>query len=411
VASWEKIKAAKLIYLVVTSRFLEQPVSAVVKGPSSGGKSYLTQRVLGFFPSEAYYALSAMSEKALIYSQEPLEHRFLVVFEAAGLQAGFMTYIVRSLLSEGRVRYQTVEKKNGSLRSRLIEREGPTGLLVTTTAVLLHPENETRMLSILVNDTPEQTQDILRALAQERPETTKAAALTAWQALQVWLEKAEHRVTIPYAKALAEMVYPGATRLRRDFGAVLNLIRAHALLHQARRERDAEGRIVAMLEDYAIVHGMVGDLVADGVGAAVPPTIRQTVEAVRTISEEGHQEVSVTQVADLLNIDKSAAWRRVRAAIQRGYLENREEHKGRPARLVIGDPLPDDVEILPSPEALEGCGVANGCNGSCNPYNVENIEDYPSGCTVAGKTEGYTHPRWDEASEETEDTEVAVWTR
>ena len=31
---------------------------------------------------------------------------------------------------------------------------------------------------------------------------------------------------------------PVAVRLRRDFGAVLGLIRAHALLHQATRGRD-----------------------------------------------------------------------------------------------------------------------------------------------------------------------------
>src|SRR3712207_166012 len=60
-------KLAKLLYLAVTSRFLERPVSVAMKAPSSGGKSYLTERVLGFFPDEAYYALTAMSEHALAY--------------------------------------------------------------------------------------------------------------------------------------------------------------------------------------------------------------------------------------------------------------------------------------------------------------------------------------------------------
>lgn len=38
------------------------------------------------------------------------------------------------------------------------------------------------------------------------------------------------------------MVPAAAVRLRRDFKAILNLIRAHALLHQASRERDDKGR-------------------------------------------------------------------------------------------------------------------------------------------------------------------------
>ena len=41
-----------------------------------------------------------------------------------------------------------------------------------------------------------------------------------------------------------------AVRLRRDFSVVLSLIKAHAILHQATRERDADGRIVATLADY-----------------------------------------------------------------------------------------------------------------------------------------------------------------
>lgn len=54
-------------------------------------------------------------------------------------------------------------------------------------------------------------------------------------------------------------------RLRRDFGALLNLVRAHALLHRASRGRDREGRIAAAVEDYARVRGLVADLVSEGV--------------------------------------------------------------------------------------------------------------------------------------------------
>ncbi len=168
-------KVAKLLYLAVTSRFLGRPVSVAVKGPSSGGKSYLTERVLEFFPEGAYYALTAMSERALAYSEEPLTHRFLVVYEAAGMSGDFATYLIRSLLSEGRLRYEVVEKTSEGLKPRLIEREGPTGLLVTTTAVKLHPENETRLISLTVTDTHQQTRDVMppwRTRRAPRPRTS-----------------------------------------------------------------------------------------------------------------------------------------------------------------------------------------------------------------------------------------------
>lgn len=353
-------RAAKLLYLVGVSRLLARPVSAVVKGPSSAGKSHLTERVLQFFPRSAYYALSAMSERALAYSDEPLAHRILVVYEAVGIEGDFASYLVRSLLSEGRVRYETVEKTREGLRPRLIEREGPTGLIVTTTKAGLHPENETRLLSIPVTDSREQTHAVLMALATEDVPTVD---LAPWHALQTSLEMAEHRVTIPYAKLLAESVSPLAVRLRRDFGALLNLIRAHAVLQQASRERDAAGRIIATLDDYAAVRELVAELIADGVEAAVSASTRETVEAVATIlAEPGIEETTIVAVASRLKLDKSSASRRVRVALERGYLRNLEDRKGRPARLVLGELLPEDQEILPTVETLAaqvaGCAVA-----------------------------------------------------
>jgi hypothetical protein len=346
-----------ILYLALTSRLLERPVSVAVKGPSSAGKSFAVQKVAGFFPPSAYYPLTAMSERALAYGTEPLAHRFLILYEAEGLEGDVAAYLVRSLLSEGRIRYETVEKTTDGLQPRLIEREGPTGLIVTTTQVTLHPENETRLLSVTVTDTPEQTKSILLALAEERVRSD----LDEWRALQEWLLAGERRVVIPYGKALADLVPPVSVRLRRDFGALLNLVRANALLHQASRGRDDQGRVVANLDDYATVRELVHQQISEGVEATVPTTVRQTVEAVaRIIDDDG---VTITMLAKTLKIDKSAASRRWQAARARGYLRNLENGRGKPARLVVADPLPQDVEVLP-PSQLVGdvhdrCTVAS----------------------------------------------------
>jgi hypothetical protein len=339
-------RLCKLLYLTLTARFLDRFPSIAVKGPSSSGKSWATERVLDFFPEDAYYQLTAMSERALAYGTEPLSHRFLVLFEAAGLESDFASYLVRSLLSEGRLRYETVEKdRNGELKARLVEREGPTGLVVTTTSVALHQENETRLLSLSATDTPDQTRLVLTRLADDNLPKPDFAR---WHDLQVWLASTEHRVAIPYARQLAELVPPVAIRLRRDFGAVLSLIQSHALLHQASRERDAEGRVVAELGDYAVVRELVVDVVSEGVEATVPATVRELVELVAAADEP----LSIAKLAERLGLDKSATSRRWQSARARGYVKNLEERRGKPARIVLGDPLPDEIEILPSPERL-----------------------------------------------------------
>jgi hypothetical protein len=344
-------RAAKLIFLAVISRFLDRPVSLALKGPSAAGKSFTTETVLRFVPPSAYYALTSMSERALAYSDEPLSHRMLVLYEAAGMGGEVASYLVRSLLSEGCLRYETVEKTEDGLKGRLIERSGPTGLIVTTTAVYLHPDNETRLLSVPVNDTPEQTAHILCSLADEGER--EEVDLSAWHALQIFLEAGEHRVSIPYARDLAAMIHTLAVRLRRDFKLLLGLIRAHAILHQATRERNEAGRIIATTDDYAAVHELVADLLGEALQATVPVTIRETVEAVAVLLEGDKHEVRVKEVADKLGLDRSAASRRVTAAEQAGYLRNVEPQKGQAKLLVLGDPLPADREALPSPQTLE----------------------------------------------------------
>src|SRR6266496_1706865 len=74
--------------------------------------------------------------------------------------------------------------------------------------------------------------------------------LDGWRALQEDLADRPAAVSVPFAGRLAAMIPPVTVRLRRDFPAILGMIRAHALLEQQDRERDGRGRIVATVADY-----------------------------------------------------------------------------------------------------------------------------------------------------------------
>ncbi|HTF32151.1 MAG TPA: hypothetical protein VK714_00455 [Myxococcota bacterium] len=386
-------RAGKLLYLAVTSRLLDRPVCVLVKAPSSAGKSFTVEKVLTFFPPGAYLSRTAMSERVLAYTDESLKNRVLVLYEAGGISGEMGTYLVRSLVSEGRINYEVVERVRGQFRTRHINKEGPTGLIMTTTAVHLHPENETRMLSVSVNDTPAQTREILLATAEEferlsGPCKMRRVELTEWHQLQLWLVGADHRVAVPYASALAKLVPPSALRLRRDLRVVLTLVQASALLHQTTRSRDSEGRIFASLDDYATVRSLVADLIADGIESSVPASVRETVEAVRDLLRDtpGRLVEGYRPLAERLRLDKSAVARRVQQAIERGYLVNHQERAGRPVWLALGEPLPEDKDLLPTvevlAEAVRCCSVAGVSGGKgeekANPTptqpNVEVIE-------------------------------------
>jgi|TARA_B100000315_G_scaffold151009_2_gene139797 hypothetical protein len=152
---------------------------------------------------------------------------------------------------------------------------------------------------------------------------------------------------------------------------VLTLIKSHALLHQSHRDRDEGGRIVANLDDYRIVRGLVADLVSEGLEAAISPLVLDTVAAVAQILKSGKKEATGKEVGQILGVHKSAASRRIDRAIAEGYLRNMEPNHGRPSRLVLGEPLPRAISILPPPE---GCQLpflrlerkpATGCHPKC----------------------------------------------
>ena len=57
-------------------------------------------------------------------------------------------------------------------------------------------------------------------------------------------------------------------------------------------------------------------------------------------------------IAEKLQLDKSNVSRRLRMAADGGYLRNLEDKRGKPGRWVIGDPLPESVDLLPDPAQL-----------------------------------------------------------
>jgi hypothetical protein len=349
---------AKILYLALTSRLFERPVSIAVKGVSAGGKSFTVESVLKFFPASAFFARTGFSEKALYFSEENFRHRFIVLFEAVGMESDYLSYVIRTLLSENRLSYELPVKTEEGMKPQLLEKEGPTGLITTTTAAKLHPENETRLLSLGVIDTKQQTKAVMHTLAAEK---SAGFDYAPWQSLQEWLGTGERRVTVPYARWLADRIPPVAVRLRRDFGMLLSLIRAHALLHRGSRDKDEQGRIIASGADYAGVYHLVENLFAEGIEATVPATVRETVEAVRGClavggtgkTAEGAPTVSLTALAKDLGLDKNSAHHRVRKATGAGYLTNLESRRGKPAQIVLADPLPEEGEVLPPPAALE----------------------------------------------------------
>ena len=173
------------------------------------------------FPPEDIVTFTTMSEKALLYHEGDFCHKILSMAEANGFQEQeLQDLLLRELMSEGKLTYPVVQKINGQLVTTIITKHGPVCFMVTTTKAALHPENETRMLSLEIDDSEEQTRRVLKKLAQTTGKNMKPddSIHYNWQDFQRLLRiVGPKNIAVPFADALADLIPPRATRLRRDF--------------------------------------------------------------------------------------------------------------------------------------------------------------------------------------------------
>lgn len=265
---------------------------------------------------------------------------------------------MRELISEGRLRYPVVQKeKGGGLSTIVIEKNGPVAFLVTTTKNALHPENETRLISLEIDDTEKQTRAVLRKVAQIEGVDRAADTVDydSWRDFQRWLAAGTRNVVVPFAEMLSDLIPAASVRLRRDFGQVLRAVKAHALLHRQHRNRDHMGQIVADIEhDYAVIRQLMNALIAESSGVAINIAVQETVNAVGEATEHmaPDEGVSAQTVALRLKLDKSAARRRLVKAASEGFVVNLEIKRGQPGRYRVTGQRPEIVDMLPPPETL-----------------------------------------------------------
>jgi hypothetical protein len=335
----------KVLYLAATSRLFDRPVNVCVKGPSGAGKSEIREKLLAFFPPESVITFTSMSERALIYDTRGFEHTILSMAEAASVEErSVQDLLLRELMSAGKLEYT-----RGDIT---IKKTGPVSFMVTTTKNRLHPENETRMLSLEIDDTEAQTGAVIaKIMAIEGLNAADTAInVEPWQDFQRWLAIGNTKVFVPFAEELGQLMPKSVVRLRRDAGQVLSAIKAHALLHRQHREVDDRGQIVADVErDYAAAYGLLNDILSASTGTKVSIAVLDTIEAVR--AHDGG--ATAQQVGELLDLDKSAARRRLLKAVELGLVVNMEAKRGQPGKYCVADRECELKDVLPEPAELQ----------------------------------------------------------
>jgi hypothetical protein len=229
------------------------------------------------------------------------------------------------------------------------------------------------MLSYYVSESQEQTRAVMDDIAARAAATGEGPAnLSVWHDFQRWIALGPTDAVIPFAPQIAEKIPPSLVRFRRDVGSLFGFIKASAILHQAQRQIDDKGNVLAVLDDYRIAYPIFSRVFAETSGRGVTENVRAVVDLiVRRAAQHATKAsggifargpglaadpevvLSCQQIGTELGIDRSAAHRAVRSAIDLGYLVNNESKHGKPYRLVVRQRI-DDVAcaLLPHPDTL-----------------------------------------------------------
>ena len=237
-----------------------KPIQPSTHAQSSAGKNALWDATLSLLPEEMVVRRSGLTAKALFRTEANLEGAVLYLQEVAGSEDA--NYSIRVMQSDGRLEYEATEKAaDGSMKNVVYRTEGPTVIVQTTTKNHLHPENETRVFPIYIDESEEQTgrivESILKDAAGRGVGTAERGRVRERWHDAIRLLEAGLEVVLPYAERIEIPTSP--IRIRRDARRLIDVVRVIAWLHQHGRARDEAGRIVATEEDFHLALRLVSE--------------------------------------------------------------------------------------------------------------------------------------------------------
>ena len=359
---------AKLLFLASLTRFSKKPVSILIKGASGSGKSELMNTILRFIPEADKEVFTGMSEQSITFMEEnSLRHKVLAIQEFSGLNNPAGNTNLRSLLSEGKIRRQTsiTNAKDNNFNTQVNKVVGPISLFMTTTEKSIHPEDENRMISITVDQSPEQKRKVLLAKADAfNGIIASEEVIKDMQAISIAYRKTLKKVEIPYVKKIAESMDTNFDQVLRHFDKILSLIEAHALLHQEDRGIKEGKIVIANEEDYSVVCSLLEPILSNQSKRVIDCDIVRIMKAIKEYGElkgdfldsTPHDfdqlDTSNTFLAEKLQLSPSVVSEKCKKAKELGLIVN-DAPKGKPTMYsVLRDSTSLD-KVLPNWSELQ----------------------------------------------------------
>lgn len=390
-------------YITGTSRLLEKPLAAIVRGATSAGKSYGIMQVAKLFPAETKLEAHHLSAKSLYYmADDALVHRFVIGGERPRRmddEASDATKALREMISDGVLRCAVAENVDGKMTTTMYEKPGPIAFIETTSAANIFAEDENRCLVFHLDESEEQTQRIIEAAALSAASVQQRnndELIQIHHAMQRMLRPLI--VVIPFAPTLAKKFPTQRVEARRAMPHLLGAIKAVALLRQFQKTI-INGTIQADVRDYEIALDIIRPTM-ERLAGGFSQQVARVWDAI-CAKVEDNEDFTRNSVAVWAGIRESDAGGRIRILVEAGYLVETQEHRGtKPAKFMIAVDMKNkeiDTGQITLPTAKEiSVGMPlpeNSDRQGFQPVNTErlSVPDH-SGPTTDDNLSGLVEP-------------------
>lgn len=332
------------LYLAISSRKLDDPVSLIVRGPSGSGKSFVIDRVCELVPPDDLLVATHLSPKALYYGEQSVAHKVLNGKERSrmtGPETEERTAAIRQLLSDKRIINRTVREGQGVIQVV----EGPVAYVESTTRGTsdIFDEDLTRCLLLETSDDPEHRRRVLTTIGGRfAPDTdlsgVREKLVAQHRVIQGHLLQA-HPVRIPFHERLADgfpVTAPSAPRL---FERLLFTVATSAHLHQFQRQRDTGGGLLATMDDYRVARSIVNRSLLDSLTRNLNRSERTIMEIIRRLGPISRSDLA--KAASTLEIGRTHAYERLDGLLDRGIIVEVHPARGSRPGVVAVFQLPD----------------------------------------------------------------------
>ena len=322
------------LFGIAASYKMPDTLHALIQGSSGSGKTHLLVKISSFIPEEHRKHFTRVTEGSFYnYGMYDLQNTLICLEDLDGMKEdAYLAF--RELQSRGMIISSTSGKDdNGNIRAFEKAVYGPIASMSCTTKGEVYEDNMNRCFLIAVDETKAQTGRIIQY--QNQKASGQIDGQKEQQATQFIKDCVRmlkpHPVVNPYANQVN--LPEEAHKIRRLNDQYQSYVKQMALIHQYRRKKDNQGRIIAEKEDLQVAADIMFDSIVlkiDELDGSLRLFYEQLKEYVKSKGEHPENYAfGQREIRQALHISKSQLQRYIHDLAQLEYIRQTGGHANR----------------------------------------------------------------------------------